>query len=130
MTVEIAMPTPHPKNAHGPFYVECGCCIACDAPFHEAPDLMATDDGNGDYHCHFRKQPETPAEVERAINACVVSCVEAVRYAGNDPAILQRFRELNCEGSCDVLSERSSAWNWYVEIQKAAKRILARMVGG
>jgi len=82
---------PYPKNAPGPFYVENQCCLSCDAPYSEAPDLMAHDDGEGGYHCHFRKQPETPQEVERAVMACVVSCVRAVRYAGNDPAILKRF---------------------------------------
>ena len=98
------MHEPHPKNAPGPFYVENEMCLACTAPFQEAPDLMATDHGQGDYHCRFRKQPETPAEVERAVMACCVSCTEAVRYAGNNPAMLQRFRELRHEGSCDVLT--------------------------
>ncbi len=94
---------PHPKNAPGPFYVENGYCLCCEAPFHEAPDLMGTDDGQGGYHCHFRKQPTTPEELDRAIMACRVSCVEAVRYAGDDPAVLAKFRELKSEGSCDAL---------------------------
>ena len=100
---------PHPKNAPGPFYVENDCCMACDAPFHEAPDLMGTDDGQGGYHCHFRKQPTTPDEVERAVRACAVSCVEAVRYAGSDPAILKRFQEWGGIHSSDVLSKPPQA---------------------
>ncbi len=38
--------------------------------------------------------------------ACVVSCIEAVRYAGHDPAILERFRQLRIASSCDALSAR------------------------
>jgi hypothetical protein len=97
------MRSPHPKNAPGPFYVENDCCIACDAPHNEAPDLMGTDDGNGGYHCHFRKQPETAEEIDRAVRACSVSCVRAVRYAGNDPSILHRLRRMNSADSSDLL---------------------------
>jgi hypothetical protein len=96
---------PHPKNAPGPFYVENDCCICCEAPYAEAPDLMAWDEEDNGYHCRFRKQPKTPDEVERAIRACVVSCVNAVRYAGNDPAILERFREWRSTISCDEIED-------------------------
>ena len=98
------MQTPHPRNAPGPFYVEDGYCISCDAPRSEAPDLMGTDDGEGGYHCYFRKQPQTRDETERAVRACRVSCTQAVRYAGNDPAILDRLRQLNSAESSDVLN--------------------------
>ena len=96
---------PFPRNVPGPFYVENQCCISCHAPYSEAPDIMAHDDGERGYHCHFKKQPETPEEFERAVMACVVSCVRAVRYAGNDPAILKRFQELRSDDSCDVLDK-------------------------
>lgn len=96
---------PHPKNAPGPFYTENECCAACEAPVLEAPDLMAQDE-QGYHHCYFKRQPETPEETERAIMACVVSCVQAVRYAGHDPAILERFRELRSEYACDDLTGR------------------------
>ncbi len=85
-----------------------GLCLFCEAPYHEAPDLMGTDDESCGYHCHFRKQPTTPEEIERAIRACQVSCVEAVRYAGNDPAILARFQELRSAASCDTLVRQSA----------------------
>jgi hypothetical protein len=52
----------------------------------------------------FKKQPETPEEVERAVMACYVSCVRGVRYAGKDPKILKRFLELGGLEACDVLS--------------------------
>jgi hypothetical protein len=95
---------PYPKNAPGDFYVENDCCITCEAPYHEAPDLMAHDQ-EGDYpHCYFKRQPETPEEVERAVMACYVSCVRAVRYAGRNPKILKRFRQFGGADSCDVIS--------------------------
>jgi hypothetical protein len=95
---------PYPKNAPGGFYVQNQHCITCEAPYHEAPDLMAHDE-EGDYrHCYFKRQPEAPEEVERAIMACYVSCVRAVRYAGRNPKILKKFQELGSVDSCDVLS--------------------------
>lgn len=102
------MPTPRfPKNAPGPFYVEDDVCLACEAPHAEAPDLMAHDDGKGGYHCYFKKQPSTAEEVERAVWACSVSCIGAVRYAGDDPVILEQFRKLSSENACDVLANQA-----------------------
>ena len=92
---------PYPKNSPGPFYVENGCCITCEAPYDEAPDVMAHDEDGG--HCFFRRQPENPEEVERAIRACCISCVSAVRYSGDDPEILRRFQELGHINAYDVL---------------------------
>lgn len=99
---------PYPKNAPGDFYVENGCCIFCRAPEAEAPDLMAHHDDGPGYHCYFRRQPSTPEERERAIQACVVSCVKAVRYRGNDPEILRRFIALRAKNSCDALERTAS----------------------
>lgn len=92
---------PHPNNAPGPFYVENDMCISCAAPEAEAPDLMGH--VKEDYHCYFKKQPSTPEELNRAINAVAVSCCKAVRYGGTDPAILQRLAELCSVDSCDAL---------------------------
>jgi hypothetical protein len=62
MVSEVIMrEPPYPRNAPGPFYVESQCCISCDAPYSEAPDLMDHDDGVGGYHCHF-PQPMTREE--------------------------------------------------------------------
>ncbi len=97
---------PYPKNAPGEFYVENDCCITCQTPCHEAPDLMAHNEDGVYPHCYFKRQPEAPVEVERAVMACVVSCVNAVRYAGEDPKILKRLEELRCKESCDVLVSR------------------------
>jgi ferredoxin len=91
------------KNVSGPFYVMNNQCIACGAPYQEAPDLIEYDDVAVYPHCYFKKQPETPDELERAIRACCVSCVRAVRYAGEDPAILKGLRELGSDDSCDAI---------------------------
>jgi hypothetical protein len=97
---------PYPKNAPGPFYTENESCMSCDAPVTIAADLMAYDEGQSGQHCYFKRQPQTPEETERAIMAGVVSCIEAVRYAGHDQAILERFRHLKSASSCDALTWR------------------------
>jgi len=97
----------HPHNAPGPFYSENEGCIACGAPNAAAPELMAWYEepcGTNDYtHCIFRRQPETADEVERAIRAMDVSCVENLRYRGSDPAILERLRALGKGHLCDAV---------------------------
>jgi hypothetical protein len=95
---------PYPKNAPGDFYVENRSCLKCEAPYDMAPDVMAHAEEGVDPHCYFKKQPETPEEVERAVMACYVSCVRAVRYAGKNPKILKRFRELGRIDFCDTLA--------------------------
>lgn len=94
----------HPNNAPGDFYVERDCCLACEAPCNEAPDLMgrpySTPEDPG---CFFAKQPRTEDEVERACNAVAFSCVEGVRYSGSDPAILRFLYDNLSYGSCDVM---------------------------
>ncbi|MFL6229524.1 MAG: ferredoxin [Pyrinomonadaceae bacterium] len=93
---------PTPLNVEGDFYVEKETCLTCMAPHHEAPELMGLDEVTG---CYFRRQPQTPEELEHAIEAVWVSCVEALRYAGNDPEILKRLRAKGCQARIDVLSE-------------------------
>lgn len=85
----------YPLNSEGDFYVEDEICLMCDAPRSEAPELMEYDENS----CYFKRQPETPEELEHAVNACRVSCIEAVRYAGDDPKILGKFSD--SAGSCD-----------------------------
>jgi hypothetical protein len=94
-------PDAYPLNAPGDFYVLNGCCIACEAPEHEAPDLMAhTADG----HCFFKRQPATADETERACWAVVVGCCGAVRYGGRHPAILKRLEQFGRD-ACDHAAE-------------------------
>ena len=83
--------TPHRfrKNVPGPFYTT-GNCLACDAPEHEAPDLLAPLTGDN-YDTYFVRQPVTPDEVERACRALEVCCAAALRYGGTDPNIIRRL---------------------------------------
>ena len=87
------------QNVPGPFYTT-GDCLACDAPEHEAPDLLAPLIGcNSD--TYFVRQPSTPDEVERACRALEVCCVLALRYGGSDPNIIRRLG--NDPDYCDRL---------------------------
>jgi hypothetical protein len=91
--------TRHPKNAPGPFYVLANHCIACGAPQAEAPELVTgcgSDDG-----CYFHRQPETPEEVDAALRATLVSCIEVYRYGGEDPEIRRRLAEVGHASLCD-----------------------------
>ncbi len=81
----------HPLNAPGDFYSTDGPCFACEAPEAMAPDLMGRHYDGDYYHCYFRRQPETPEELERAIQAVEVSCCEGLRYAGRDPLVIARL---------------------------------------
>jgi hypothetical protein len=89
----------YPENAPGPFYVEKDLCLICCTPESAAPDLIGFyKDPSGTHresHCYFKKQPETPEELERAIEAMHLCCCGAYRYGGSDPAIIRRLIELN-----------------------------------
>jgi hypothetical protein len=89
-----------PENSEGDFYVENQVCITCRAPEAEAPDLI--NHSKSEYgHCYFKKQPETPEELDRAISAMQVSCISGIRYGGNNELILKRLYELGLENECD-----------------------------
>ncbi|MFO0736430.1 MAG: ferredoxin [Labilithrix sp.] len=87
----------NPKNAPGPFYVLNGHCISCGAPRHEAPSLVTLDDDG----CYFHRQPETDRDVDDAIRAMWVSCIEVYRYGGTDLTIRRRLAELGQADLCD-----------------------------
>jgi 4Fe-4S single cluster domain of Ferredoxin I len=95
-----------PLNAEGDFYVEKETCITCMNPHAEAPELLGLDEQTG---CYFRRQPETAEEYERAAEAVRVSCVEALRYSGDDPTILELLRSKGCASRCDVLAPDGEA---------------------
>jgi len=90
-----------PLNAEGDFYVVKDTCLACMAPHDEAPELMAMDEETG---CYFRRQPQTAEEEAHAVEAVWVSCVEALRYSGDDPEVLERLRAKGCTSLSDALS--------------------------
>lgn len=108
------------KNVPGPFYTT-GECLACDAPEHEAPDLLAPLE-NDNYDTYFVRQPETPAEVERACRALEVCCVAALRYGGTDPAIIRRLG--NDPTYCDHLLPGGPVPrpDWLAEEREVASR--------
>jgi hypothetical protein len=98
----MQQPRRYPLNAQGDFYVEFDRCIACSAPEHEAPELMANDPtAPSGYHCYFKRQPHTPEELQRAIMAVAVGCCGAVRYGGSDAVVIGRLAELGVPGACD-----------------------------
>lgn len=113
-----------PLNAEGDFYVEKDTCLTCLAPEQEAPELMALDEATG---CYFRRQPQTPEEIEHAIEAVCVSCVAAVRYGGHDPEILARLRAKGEKAQCDALSSNSGIKNvvWLI-----MSSVVFRLVAG
>lgn len=98
------LPERVPENAPGDFYVEAGQCTRCCLVHAEAPDLL-NDLRQAFEECFFRRQPQTPAEIEQAINAISVSEICALRYGGTDPAIIARLRERNCASQCDHATE-------------------------
>ncbi|HEY6306008.1 MAG TPA: hypothetical protein VI488_06045 [Candidatus Angelobacter sp.] len=75
--------------------------ITCGAPHAVAPDLIAWDDDHegGHCHCYFKRQPETPDDVDRAIQAIDQSCCGALVYAGSDADMIKRIRELGAENA-------------------------------
>ena len=103
----LRKPMPHPDNAPGAFYTEDNC-ICCGAPEAAAPELIGwssrTEDGYKYMECIFRRQPETPEEVDMAINAMDISCIANLRYRGSDPVILEKLKAMGYEHLCDVLN--------------------------
>jgi hypothetical protein len=88
--------TPHPESAPGDFYVEKGMCLSCGVPHVVAPDLMGWT-GNETGHCIWRKQPETPKELDQAIAVLETQELGCHRYAGDNPEILKRISAEHCD---------------------------------
>lgn len=55
-----------------------------------APDLIGWATNVEHEHCIWKKQPETPQELEQAFAAFDASEVGCYRYAGDDPRIMAR----------------------------------------
>jgi Na+-translocating ferredoxin:NAD+ oxidoreductase RNF subunit RnfB len=94
----------------GPFYVINGACMLCDLPGQTAPQNIswsletfrrACEDCPD--HCRIERQPRGRAELEQVIEAACGSCMEAIRYCGSDPEILERFRHRGYEHLCDAV---------------------------
>jgi hypothetical protein len=100
-----------PDNAPGAFYVVRGQCILCALPPETAPlnitwdaSFQRADCSGCPDHCRVERQPETPEELARVIEAAWRSCVGAIRYCGTDPEIFRQFREAGGEHLCDALA--------------------------
>ncbi|WP_082565616.1 ferredoxin [Duganella sp. Root1480D1] len=94
------------KNAPGSFYTT-GECLSCGAPESLAPELLAElNDDNSD--TYFLRQPTTPEEIEHACQAIEVCCVDALRYGGDDPRIIERLG--NNPVCCDHLQPKKVNW--------------------
>jgi len=89
-----------PENAPGDFYVEAGVCLQCYLPHEAAPELM-NDCKTYFRECYFRRQPQTPAEVEHAIQAIAFSELDCIRYGGSDQSVIRRLYELGRGDACD-----------------------------
>jgi hypothetical protein len=107
----ISLPQRVPENAPGDFYVTAGVCTQCCLPHGEAPELMNETTAEFD-ECYFRRQPQTPDEIERAANAMCVSETCALRYAGNDPAVIAKLRARKLAWLCDRTPEGQEWLAW------------------
>lgn len=99
----VRHPKAYPENAPGGFYVAQDECIVCGAPHAMAPDLVgwAYDASGQPGHCFFKKQPETEAEIDRAVKACRANCCGSFRYAGSDKKIKRKLNNAGCSGAID-----------------------------
>lgn len=92
---------PQIMQEQGDFYVVYGDCTSCGAPEVAAPTLIAHQPEEYG-HCYFKRQPETPKEIDQAINAIAVSCVSGLRYRGKDEKIIQKLYEIGEKDQCDT----------------------------
>jgi hypothetical protein len=71
--------------------------LACGVPHVVAPDLVGWTGEGKVQHCFWKKQPETPVELDRAIAVLDAQELACHRYAGTDPAILDRVLSTFCD---------------------------------
>lgn len=84
-----------PQARRGTFYLQADCCITCGVPQAEAPELVGWTEQKAS--CYWIRQPETLAEVDKAINVLNSQEVGCHRYSGNDPYILSRVDQEVCD---------------------------------
>lgn len=95
---------PHPANVPGDFYVEDGCCTMCLVPFSFAPELFGEcQDLKGYPHCFVKRQPETPVELTKMLDAIRCAELMCIRYRGSDRRIQLELVETNTGVVCDNL---------------------------
>jgi hypothetical protein len=106
---------PHPANVPGDFYVEDGCCTACNMPFSVAPDLFAS---QPDGHCYVNKQPSEPREMHRMISAFTVQEVGCIRYKGRNRVIKIQLIGSGEGDQCDHLDSDLAKLNQEVKADR------------
>ncbi len=85
----------------GDFYAEClrdGECNNCFLPQLEAPNIVGyagEHPQNG--QCYFKRQPESPEELQRACEAVEMACCEGLRYGGRDETVIAALKGFNCD---------------------------------
>jgi hypothetical protein len=87
---------PEPTSVPGDFYVEYNCCTSCGVPQAVAPDLIGWVETPIN-HCYWKKQPETPGELERALKIFDGQELGCHRYSGHDPEIQHRVGYDQCD---------------------------------
>ena len=103
----------HPESAPGDFYVMNGDCMSCGAPQAVAPDLIGRSAAND--HCIWKKQPETPEELEQAFAAFHAACCDPYRYAGSDPEIMGRIMAYSDQVENHKELAIQAHWNYVTE---------------
>jgi hypothetical protein len=75
------------------------------APAQQPPDAIVAADGSGQYrtgkHCYVKRQPNSTAEMEKAIHVIRAQELDCVRYRGTDGATLRRLAEAGEAHHCD-----------------------------
>jgi hypothetical protein len=102
--MSISLPQRVPENSPGDFYVRANLCTQCCLVHGAAPELL-NDLKESFKECFFRRQPQTPEEVDRALSAIAVSEMCALRYGGTDPEILAKMRGKGLASQADQTPE-------------------------
>ena len=85
----------HPESAEGDFYGINNVFLTCGAPHAVAPDFIGW--AKSEDSCIWKKQPETPYELEQAFAAFDAAEIGCDRYAGTNPVIVARIGQEYCD---------------------------------
>jgi hypothetical protein len=97
--------SPERALATASFYVQEGCCTSCGVPQAIAPELVGWTEEKLP-SCYWIRQPGNSEEVDRAIKIIHTQELGCHRYAGSDPAILERLPREECDFLCPEMALR------------------------
>ena len=97
------MSTTSAASPRGDFYVQEGCCTSCGVPQSIAPEFVGWTDKESP-SCHWIRQPESADELDRAIKIIHTQELGCHRYAGKDPAIVERLPREDCDFLCPEMA--------------------------